>query len=150
MMTDLRQRRKEDQSSKSVPNTSETPKSSGYKIIGQNVIIFGFLIVCCFVLYTVVNQLKSLLLYNNDSEDRYYPAEILHLFRKHDRDSDNYLSIEEFEPIANQFKNRKVSADYIEPILNADQIVTIDAFFEPVNFSTMTTQYRYAYLVCCL
>ncbi|CAF4848315.1 unnamed protein product [Rotaria sp. Silwood1] len=140
--TDLRQRRrKEDQSSTSVENLSKQPK----KTYRQYVIIFCIIIISSVLLITIVNQLKFFFIHDEISDDKYYPSEILYLFRKHDRDNDNYLSLDEFEPIASQLGQKKVPTDYIQPILNTDQLVTIDAFFEPLNFSTMTKDFRHTY-----
>jgi hypothetical protein len=149
MMNDLRQRRKEDQlSCKSIPNESKQPNISRYKTVGQYVIIFGLIIVSSVILFTIINHLKFLLINDETSDDKYYPSEILHLFRKYDRNDDNYLSLDEFEAIAFQFNNKKVPTDYIQPILNSDQSVTMNAFFEPLNFSTMAQNSRYTILVC--
>ncbi|CAF2881893.1 unnamed protein product [Rotaria sp. Silwood2] len=139
---DLRRRRKEDQSSKPVEHKSKYSK----KTFKQYVIIFGILIISSVLLFTIVNQLKNFFIHDETSYDKYYPSEILYLFRKHDRDNDNYLSLDEFEPIASQLGQKKVPTDYIQPILNTDQLITINAFFEPLNFSTMTKDFRHTYL----
>jgi hypothetical protein len=135
MMNDLRHQRNEDQSSAS-------------KNFVQYIFKCGILIFSSFVLFILINQLKFYLIYDETSDHRYYPSEILHLFRKHDRNDDNYLSLDEFEPIALQLNNKRVSSDYIQPILNSDQLVTINAGFEPLNFSAMTKGLRHTYLVC--
>ncbi|CAM4903071.1 unnamed protein product [Rotaria socialis] len=143
MTNDLRQRRKEDQSSQSIRKTSKQSN----KTYGQYAIIFGILIFTCVVVIpTVVDRIKSFLIYDETSDDKYYPSEVLYLFRKHDRDGDNYLSLEEFEPIASQLNQKKLPTDYIQPILNSDHLVTINAFFEPLNISTMTKDFRYTLL----
>ncbi|CAF2029707.1 unnamed protein product [Rotaria magnacalcarata] len=143
MTNDLRQRRKEDQSSQSIRKTSKQSN----KTYGQYVIIFGILIFTCVVVIpTVVDRIKSFLIYDETSDDKYYPSEILYLFRKHDRDGDNYLSLEEFEPIASQLNQKKLPTDYIQPILNSDHLVTMNAFFEPLNISAMTKDFRYTLL----
>ena len=132
MMNDLRHPRNEDQSSASK----------------KFVQYCGILIFSSVVLFILINQLKLYLIHDETSDHQYYPPEMLHLFRKHDRNDDNYLSLDEFEPIALQLNNKRVSSDYIQPILNSDQLVTINAFFEPLNFSAMTKGLRHTYLVC--
>ena len=144
MTEDLRHRRKEDQSSESIENETRNLKFSRYKIV----VPYGILIFSSLILLIGINQLKLFLINNETSNDAYYPSEILHLFRKHDRNDDNYLSLDEFEPIALQLNNKKFSSDYIQPILNSDQLVTINAFFEPLNFSAMAQGLRHSYLVC--
>ncbi|CAF0874733.1 unnamed protein product [Rotaria sordida] len=141
MNNDLRRRRKEDQSSTSVEDKSKYSK----KTFRQYVILFGILIILSVILFTIVNQLKIFFIHDETLDDKYYPSEILYLFRKHDRDNDNYLSIDEFEPIASQLGQKKVPTDYIQPILNTDQLITINAFFEPLNFSTITKDFRHTY-----
>ena len=39
------------------------------------------------------------------------------LFRKHDRDNDGYLSLEEFEPLAHHLRNINVSTDHVRLVL---------------------------------
>ena len=147
-MYGLRLRRKEDQSSKSVSKKFQQQTFSCYKAFRQFLVMIGFLLFLFFILIITVNRLKIFLIYDKTTEDKYYSTEILHLFRKHDRDDDNYLSIDEFEPIVIYLNNRELPTDYIQPILMSDQLVTINAFFEPLNFSTMTKDFGYSYLVC--
>lgn len=144
MTNDLRQRRKEDQSSKLIDNTSKHSK----RTYGYYVIRFGVpVLLCAFLIPVLVNRLNSFLIYDDASDDQYYPSEILYLFQKHDRDGDHYLSIDEFEPIAYQLTQKKLPTDYVQPILNNDHLITINAFFEPLNISTMTKEIRYKYMV---
>ena len=113
----------------------------------QYTLMLGVVLLLSLPMLVLIRQLKSI--FNDDAEleNQFYPPDVLHLFQKHDRDDDHYLSIEEFEPIAMQLVNRKLSTDYIQPILQSDQLVTLNAFFEPVNLSTMTKDFRFTFIV---
>ena len=113
----------------------------------QYTLMLGVVLLLSLPMLVLIRQLKSI--FNDDAEleNQFYAPDILHLFQKHDRDDDHYLSIEEFEPIAMQLVNRKLSTDYIQPILQSDQLVTLNAFFEPVNLSTMTKDFRFTFIV---
>jgi hypothetical protein len=105
MTNDFRHQQKEDQS---IQNEFKNPKLSRYKIFAQYIFLCGILIFSSFVLFIIINHLKAFLINDETSNDKYYPSEILHLFQKHDRNDDNYLSLDEFEPIALQLNNKKV------------------------------------------
>ncbi|CAF1529029.1 unnamed protein product, partial [Adineta steineri] len=131
-MSDLRKRRNEDQSSNLIEKESKHPKISRYKIFLQYPFIIGAIIFSIISLFIIINSLKSYFINDYLSDEKYYPSEIYNLFRKYDRDDNNYLSIDEFEALAFYFNNKKFSTDYIQPILNSDQVLTINAFFEPL------------------
>ncbi|CAF0791935.1 unnamed protein product [Adineta steineri] len=146
-MSDLRKRRNEDQSSNLIEKESKHPKISRYKIFLQYPFIIGAIIFSIISLFIIINSLKSYFINDYLSDEKYYPSEIYNLFRKYDRDDNNYLSIDEFEALAFYFNNKKFSTDYIQPILNSDQVLTINAFFEPLNFTTLSQNARYSYFI---
>ncbi|CAF1331398.1 unnamed protein product [Adineta ricciae] len=145
-MNDLRQRRKEDQSFKSTEQQARASKTSTFYISARYVLIFSLVLISSVALFTVLNKFKFYFNNENSFDEQYYPSETIHLFRKYDRNYDGHLSLDEFEALASQFNNKKQSTDYIQPILGSDQLVTINAFFQPLNFSTMSQNVRHAYL----
>ena len=147
MANDLRQRRKEDHASESILQESKNPRFIRYKHMAQYVVMLGVVLLLSLPMLLAIRQLKSIFTYDEVLEDQFYPSEMLHLFQKHDRDDDHYLSLDEFEPIAMQLINRKLSTDYIQPILHSDQLVTLNAFFEPMNLSTMSKDFRFTFIV---
>ena len=146
-MNGLRQRRKEDQSFKPTEQQARASKTSAFYISARYVLIFSLILISSAVLFTVLNKIRFYFNNENSFEVQYYPSEIIHLFRKYDRNYDGHLSLDEFEAVASQFNNKKQSTNYIQPILDSDQLVTINAFFQPLNFSTMSQTVRHAYLV---
>ena len=149
MTNDLRQRRKsEDQSSSSpVPSVSIHPKAWRWKTIGWTLFLLALLPLLSILFVGEFHRLQSLFFDDGMLDDQFYPAEILHLFKKYDRDENHQLSLDEFEPLAMQMMNKHRPVDYQQPILDSDQFVTIDASFEPLNLSTMTKDFRHTFIV---
>ena len=110
-------------------------------MIGWSLFLLGILPLLAMLVF------QSFLTDNGTADDQFYPAEILHLFKKYDRDENHHLSLDEFEPLAMQMLNKHRPIDYQQPILDSDQFVTIDAFLEPLNLSTMTKDFRYTFIV---
>lgn len=149
MTNDLRQRRKsEDQSTPSpISRESIHPKAWRWKTIGWSLFLLGLLPLLSISFSREFHRLQSFFVDDSMLDDQFYPAEILHLFQKYDRDENHQLSLDEFEPLAMQMMNKHRPVDYQQPILDSDQFVTIDAFFEPLNLSTMTKDFRYTFIV---
>jgi hypothetical protein len=149
MTNDLRQRRQsEDQSSTSpLPSESIHPKAGRWKTIGWSLLVVGLLPLLSIFIFREFHRFQSLFIDDSMLDDQFYPAEILHLFKKYDRDENHHLSLDEFEPLAMQMLNKHRPIDYQQPILDVDQFVTIDAFFEPLNLSTMTKDFRHTFIV---
>lgn len=61
------------------------------------------------------------------------------LFKRHDRDDDGKLSLEEFEPLAHRLLEINIT-DYELPIDDSDEVVTIEVDFEPLVVDTMTSK----------
>lgn len=149
MANDLRQRkRQEDHSSvASASIEGRTPKVVRYKTIGQWLLFLALALILTVGLINAFHYFKSALFDPDISDEQFYSSEILHLFQKYDRDENHYLSLDEFEPLAAQFIQKHLPTDYQQPILKTDQLVTIDAYFEPLNLSTMTKDFQNEFLV---
>ncbi|CAF1330358.1 unnamed protein product [Adineta ricciae] len=145
-MNDLRQRRKEDRPFEPTEQQARASKTSTFHISARYVLIFSLILISSVVLFTFLNKFQFYFNNENTFDEQYYPSEIIHLFRKYDRNYDGHLSLDEFEALASQFNTKKQSTDYIQPILGSDQLVTINAFFQPLNYSTMSQSVRHAYL----
>lgn len=146
MPNDLRQRkRNEDHSSTS--NEMKIRNFSRYKLFQQYFVWFGLTLIISFGSVHFFRYVKSSLFEFDFSDEKFYPTEILHLFQSYDRDENHFLSLDEFEPFAAQFLQKRFPIDYQQPILNSDQLVTINAFFQPLNLSTMTKNFNNEFLV---
>lgn len=130
MINDLRQRRKETRPkpSKNFEKTQRFPFGTTF--------FFGFLLVgfiCVFI--SIFHRWKTFSI-DQQLERNFYSAKIIHLFGKFDRDQNEQLSIDEFEPLALEFLSKHQRHESQLDFQDDDQIVTIDAFFEPLNLST--------------
>ena len=150
MMNELRQRQGQEAHSSSAVSTADEikiPKRARYKTLGRRVAFIGLLAIIAIGFVRGFRSIKSSLFAFDFSEEEFYPAEILHLFQKYDRDENHYLSLDEFEPLAALFLQKHLPSEYQQPILDTDQLVTINALFEPLNLSTMTKDFRMEFLV---